>query len=383
VKRWIVWLVRAALAAPPPLGITLFTGPDSNLASVSSNPRDCVKVLILKPSSLGDVVQALPVLRLLKRHRPAAEVHWWLDAGLVPLLEGDPDLAGIRVFRRRRWANPRYWGELFDHVLELRRMRFDCVIDLQSLARSGLIAWLVNAPFTIGLDDAREGARGFYDAVVPRPTYHTHAVDWYLGVLPLLGVPIDRDFHWLPERPDVNVRIREKWGVAGHRYLALQPGARWANKRWPAEAFGELVAAVHRERPAERFVILGSAEDRPLGQEIVAASGDACLDLTGQTTLPEMVEWLRLSALLVTNDTGPMHVAAALGRPVVALFGPTEPRRTGPYGQVDAVFQRAELPCVPCMKDGCSYERPFDCLRGMSWTPVWERVRWLLDHDGS
>lgn len=338
-----------------------------------------MKVLILKPSSLGDVIQALPVLRLLKRHRPEAEIHWWLEAGLVSLLEGDPDLTGLRVFQRRRWANPRYWGELFDHILEMRRMRFDCVMDLQSLARSGLIAWLVNAPFTIGLDDAREGARGFYDVVVPRPTHYTHAVDWYLEVLHVLGVPVDRDFVWLPERPDIAAHLRKKWPVTGHRYVALQPGARWANKRWPAEAFGELVADLHRERPELRFVILGSNEDRLLGQVIRAAANDACLDLTGRTTLGEMVEWLRLSEVLVTNDTGPMHAAAALHRPVIALFGPTEPRRTGPYGQMESVMRRRDLPCVPCMKDWCAYERPFECLRGIAPGLVLDRVRAVLD----
>jgi heptosyltransferase I len=337
-----------------------------------------VKVLILKPSSLGDVVQALPVLRLLKRHRPEAQIHWWLEVGLVPLLDQDPDLAGLHVFQRRRWANPRYWGELFDHILELRRLRFDCVIDLQSLARSGLIAWLVNAPRTIGLDDAREGARGFYDTIVSRPSFHTHAVDWYLCVLPLLGVPVDQSFTWLPQRPDVLAAMREKWPVDGYPYVALQPGARWANKRWPAESFGALVQALHREQPELRFVILGSHEDCPLGEAICVSAREACLDLTGKTTLPEMIEWLRLCHVLVTNDTGPMHVAAALGRPIVSLFGPTEPQRTGPYGQVAGVLRRTDLPCVPCMKDWCSYERPLECLHGITSSQVLERVREVL-----
>jgi heptosyltransferase I len=342
-----------------------------------------VKVLILKPSSLGDVVQALPVLRLLKRHRPESAVYWWIDAGLVSLLEGDPDLAGVFVFERRRWANPRYWGELFDHVLEMRRFRFDCVVDLQSLARSGLIAWLVNAPLTLGLDDSREGARGFYDVVVPRGGFHTHAVEWYLGVLPRLGVPVDQQYVWMPERPAVAAQVREMWPVAEHPCVALQPGARWANKRWPAEFYARLVARLHQERPDLRFVILGSDEDRPLGQIIRAGGQEACLDLTGRTTLPEMVEWLRLSRVLISNDTGPLHVAAALGRPVIALFGPTEPRRTVPYGQLHQVLQRTELPCVPCMKDWCAYERPFDCLRGISPETVAERVRRILDQTES
>jgi lipopolysaccharide heptosyltransferase I len=340
-----------------------------------------VKVLILKPSSLGDVVHALPVLRLLKRHRPDAEIHWWLDAGLVPLLEGDPDLTGVIPFQRRRWSAPRYWGELFDHVLELRRQRFDWVIDLQSLARSAIIAWLVNGRFTIGLDDAREGARGFYDVVVPRPGVNAHAVDWYLAVLPVLNVPVDWKFTWLPERASVAAAVRQKWPIAGERFIAIQPGARWANKRWPVEWYGRLVAELHRERPGIRFVIFGDASERSLGEVVAAAAPRACLDLTGRTTIPEMVEWLRLCEVLVTNDTGPMHVAAALGRPVIALFGPTEPGRTGPYGQIQSVVRRTDLPCVPCMKDWCAFERPLECLRGISCEQVLARVRQVLDHD--
>ena len=107
-----------------------------------------MKVFILKPSSLGDVVQALPVLRLIKLHRPDAQVFWWLDAGLTSLLEGDPDLAGIVPFERQRWSSPLHWGEVWTSLREIRARQFDWVIDLQSLARSGLCAWLANGGFT-------------------------------------------------------------------------------------------------------------------------------------------------------------------------------------------------------------------------------------------
>ena len=166
------------------------------------------KVFILKPSSLGDVVQALPVLRLIKLHRPDAEVFWWLDSGLVPLLEGDPDLAGIIPFDRKRWASPRNWGEVLTSLRDIRAHRFDWVIDLQSLARSGLCAWLANGGFTVGLEDGREGAPALHDVSVPRPSPLTHAVDWYLRVLPCLGVPVHHGFDWIPERPVVANAVR-------------------------------------------------------------------------------------------------------------------------------------------------------------------------------
>ena len=127
----------------------------------------------------------------------------------------------------------------------------------------------------------------------------------------------------------------------------------------------QLIGKLAAQFPGARFAVLGGEEDRAAGAEIAGASAARCLDLTGKLTLPEMVEWLRLSALMITNDTGPMHVAAALGRPVVALFGPTEPRRTGPYGQLAHVLQHP-LPCVPCMKSRCSWHQRFECLRGLA-----------------
>jgi lipopolysaccharide heptosyltransferase II len=125
--------------------------------------------------------------------------------------------------------------------------------------------------------------------------------------------------------------------------------------------------------PAVRFAILGDAEDKPLGEIISCAAPEQCLNLCGETSLPEMIEWLRLCDLMVTNDTGPMHVAAALGKPLVALFGPTEPRRTGPYGQLENVL-RIELPCSPCLKGHCTYEKPNECLNAISPAMVFERV---------
>jgi lipopolysaccharide heptosyltransferase II len=336
-----------------------------------------LKILILKPSSLGDVIQALPVLRLLKLHFHNAEIFWWIDSALAPLLEGDPDLAGIVLFERRRWARPQHWPEMLRSLRWLRAQEFDLVIDLQCLLRSGAFAWLTRGKFLVGLDEVREGARGFYDLAVPRKSFHTHAVDWYLSVLPLLGVPVHMNFQWLPERPEIYTAINSKWPAAGARWIALQPGARWQNKRWPAKYFAELVRLLAGQLPRASFAILGGQDDQPLGELISRAAPDRCLNLCGATSLPEMVEWVRLCDLMVTNDTGPMHAAAALGKPLVALFGPTAPRRTGPYGQLENVL-RIDLPCSPCMKSDCHFEKPEECLRALAPARVFERVQKLL-----
>jgi len=336
-----------------------------------------LKILILKPSSLGDVVQALPVLRLLKRHIPDSEIFWWIDSALASLLEGDPDLAGIIRFERKRWKSPLHWPEMFRSVIAMRKQKFDWVIDLQSLARSGAFAWLAKGKLLIGLDDAREGARGYYDVAVPRASFDTHAVDWYLSVLPWLGLPAHKNFQWLPERPQIAATVKSKWPVAGKHWIALQPGARWLNKRWPAKNFAELARLLAQRFPETHFAILGGKDERDLGEIIFQATPEHCLNLCGQTTLPEMIEWVRLCDLMITNDTGPMHIAAALQKPVVALFGPTEPRRTGPYGQLENVL-RVELPCSPCLKSECHFEKPMECLRALSVETVFTCTEKLL-----
>jgi len=323
-----------------------------------------VKILILKPSSLGDILHALPVLRLLKLHWPTARIHWWVETGLAPLVEDDPDLAGIFRFERRRWSRLSGIPSLLKTVLALRRERFDLVIDLQGLARSASFAWLANGGFTIGVDDPREAAAGFYDAAVPRPGPQIHAVDWYLEVLRRLEVPVDRPFTWLPPRPAVAASVTRKWNLSASPLVLLNPGARWWNKRWPAAAFGRTLRLIAEARPDVRFAILGGKEDAPLAEEIARGVTDRTLNLAGQTSLHELVETIRSAALIITNDTGPMHMAAAAGTPMIALFGPTNPARTGPYGS-GATVMNVPLPCAPCLSQRCHWPVEMECLKAI------------------
>ncbi len=336
-----------------------------------------MKILILKPSSLGDVIQALPVLRLLKLHYRDADIFWWIDSALALLIEGDPDLTDIVRFARKRWAKPQHWPEMLRSIRWLRAQNFDLVIDLQCLARSGAFAWLARGKFLIGLDEAREGARGFYDLAVPRKSFHTHAVDWYLSVLPPLGVPVHKNFTWLPERPAITAVINSKLKTQSSKLILLQPGARWKNKCWPVKYFAEVVHTLSEQFPNAHFGVIGDRNDQPLGEIISQAAPEKVLNLCGATSLPEMIEWIRRGDLLITNDTGPMHVAAALGKPLVALFGPTSPERTGPYGQLENVL-RLNLPCSPCLSSRCAIEQTDECLRALPPALVCARVEKLL-----
>jgi lipopolysaccharide heptosyltransferase II len=319
-------------------------------------------------------------LRLLKQHYHHAKIFWWIDSSLAPLIEGDPDLAGIVHFERKRWGKPRHWPEMLRSIRWLRAQKFDLVIDLQCLLRSATFAWLANGKQLAGLDEVREGARGFYDLAAPRASFHTHAVDWYLSVLPPLGVPVHKNFVWLPERPEISAEIKRKWpdhSPANPQWIALQPGARWKNKRWPVQHFSKVVHRLAQKSPDRRFAILGGKDDASLGEAITQTAPERCLNLCGATSLPEMIEWVRRCDLLITNDTGPMHVAAAMNKPLIALFGPTEPRRTGPYGQLENVL-RIDLPCSPCMSSQCTFEKTDECLHALSPALVITRVEKLL-----
>lgn len=335
--------------------------------------RHALKILILKPSSLGDVVQALPVLRLLKLHWPDSEIFWWIETALAPLLENDPDLSGVVRFDRKRWALPQNWPQMWDSVRWIRRQSFDLVIDLQCLLRSGIFAWLADGRILVGLDEPREGARGFYDLIVGPDSFKGQAVDWYLAVLDSLKVPVHWNFQWLPERPAISAAVKRKWDTDSAKWIVFQPGARWLNKRWPLEHYSALIRRLAAARPELRFAIMGSQADTLLGETLAKADPKRCLDLTGKVSLPEMVEWIRLSELMISNDTGPMHVAAALGKTVVAIFGPTDPHWTGPYRQLSNVV-RIDLPCAPCQKSYCTYSRPLECLKAITPEMVFSRV---------
>ena len=332
-----------------------------------------MKVLILKPSSLGDVVHALPVVRLLKLAKPEAEIHWWINRELMPLLEWDPDIDRLIPFDRHLWAKPRGWPVMAGTIRGLREERYDWILDLQSLIRSSAIGWLSHGQVLAGLEDWREAAPLLHDVAVPRPTPDTHAVDWYLSLISKLGISTDRPFSWFPTNGRGSDLLKASWPEALEgTWIGLQPGARWDTKRWPPEYYAGLAAKLLQERPDARIVIFGGKADREIGEQITSQCAGRALNLAGKISLNLLVEWMRHIQLLVTNDTGPMHIAAAMNRPIVAIFGPTNPGRTGPYRQPDAVMQ-ASLACVPCMKQRCALREKLACLHAITVNAVFDQ----------
>jgi lipopolysaccharide heptosyltransferase II len=333
----------------------------------------------------------MPVLRAVKRRLPQAQIYWWIEASLAPLFEGDPDLSGLFIFRRKGWRTFAWWREVWTTVRSVRHHRFDYVLDLQGLSRSGFFSWLANGKTTVGLDNDREGNREgaqiFYDLLAPRSAPGTPPAVRYLGALEPLGMPVSWDFEWLPQRPVAAATVGEQIGAfisnsalaTRHPSLiALLPGARWPNKRWPVEFFAQTVNRLCEANKNTLFAVLGVAADGPLAELISRQHSDRCLNLTGKTSLSEMIEWLRRADLVISNDTGPMHVAAALNRPVLAIYGPSDPLYTGPHQQASNVLQAKHLPCVPCMKQTCSYHEPLACMRAITPEQICSRALSML-----
>jgi lipopolysaccharide heptosyltransferase I len=321
-----------------------------------------MRVLIIKPSSLGDVVHALPVAAALKRQVPDAHLSWLVSDQFAELVRLSAEVDEVLLFRRREWGRGRQLGSLRQLYRQLRRPGYDLVLDLQGLARSGLCTWLARAPRKVGFAAAREGAALAYRECVTIPAGMTHAVDKNLHLLATaLGRPCPYAaprFRPQPAADAEALRLLAAQHLAeAGPLLAVAPCSRWPSKSWPPEFFIATLQAVLAEAPPATGVwLLGSPDERETAAAIAAPLGPRVANLAGATTFPVMLALLRRTALLLTNDSGPMHLAAALGVPTAALFGPTDPNLTGPYGPAHRVF-RSQVPCAPCFQRQCPLPR--------------------------
>jgi lipopolysaccharide heptosyltransferase I len=325
-----------------------------------------LKVLILKPSSLGDVIHALPVLRMLKKHLPTAQVFWWIDSTIKDLLTADPDLTGLFSFERQQWHTAEGALSIIRSILDMRKLQFDLIIDLQNLLRSAIVGWLANGTTYIGLDQRRELAHLFYDhAVNPPYASSQHAVEQNLAVIDYLSIPRTWDFVWLPKKNHAIATIQSLIDPSITTWIAICPGARWTTKKWPATYFAQTARLIAETLPNARLIILGTRLDAAAADVIKSQVRDRCVDLTGRTSLPQLIEIIRICRVTISNDSGPMHISAAVGTPVVAVFGPTDPKRTGPYKIPSRIFQ-ANLPCVPCDRNKCRVTPTFKCMHSIT-----------------
>lgn len=304
------------------------------------------RIALIKLSSLGDVVHALPVAATLKAARPGARLTWIVERREAAVLQDHPTLDEVIVIDTRRWRQartPRALAALGRDVAAARRYlragRFDVALDLQGLIKSGLLAAATGAARRIGFDRRwrREplGAVFTNESVVP--PVERHVVEQYLALLRPLGITTPRLEFTLPTVPTAETRMEEWLAGAGlkprQRLVVLNPGAGRADKRWPVARFAELAERLAQDAGAHVVVAWGPGEESAAGA-IVAGAGSAGPRalLAPPTDLHELIALLRRASVMVAADTGPLHLAAALGTPCVGLYGPTAPARNGPYG---------------------------------------------------
>ena len=327
------------------------------------------KILIVKPSSLGDVAHTLPFLNALTKCFPEAEIHWVIAQGFEGLLEGHPMIHRLWVIKKDSWKkiqNARHTiQEIKVLFKKLKLEKYDLVIDLQGLLRSGVITAATGSPVRIGFKEAREGSRVFYTHTVEGGK-DIHAVDRYLKIAEFLGCDIsDICFPFPSIESSSAFSLQPSAFNSPDGYAVIVPGARWKTKRWPAEKFGKLASLL-----SIKSIIVGSKSDKDIADQIVSHSKGKSLSLAGRTTLKELIEIMISARFVISNDSGPMHIAAALGVPVYAIFGPTDPIRTGPYGEGHTVI-RSDTPCAPCFKKSCD---DMKCMKRVSADKVFEII---------
>ena len=304
---------------------------------------DYTNILIIKPSALGDIVHALPVLSSLRAAFPQAKLTWLVRREFAPLLECSEGLDEILLFDRKGMAKwfccLKAFRCLCDFRKQLRDGHFDLVLDLQGLLRSAIFAKMTGCENRVGLKEAREFAHLFYTHQVDRPADLAHVSDTYFAVLKDIGVQ-----NCLPDckltptaaAQDSMRRKLEANQLTPKKSLVLIPGSAHAYKCWPAEQFAKLAEAFHYQHgwPA---VIVGTQSDRVYAKTIQANTASPVVDLTSQTTIPELVALFEQAGAVVSNDTGPGHIALATDTPAIIIFGNTNPLRVGPYQRPECV----------------------------------------------
>lgn len=315
--------------------------------------RNNMRVLIVKLSAIGDVIHTIPFLRTLKLNFPHWEIDWVLEDVTYPLLKHNPLLTKIIEVKRKTWTRIRDMKGLINFILGLRKTSYDLVLDLQGLLKSGLVTLMARANEKLGLSIAREFSHLFYSKVI-EVDIERHALLRTLDVARALGAKaISEDASvFLPEGERKAYEMKfSALGLLPHHYLVINPVAKWPSKLWVQQNFATLARRL-RQAMGYPVVFTGSKADRAYIQGIIGQDGEGVLDLSGLTTLRELAFLLERAKVMISTDTGPMHLAAAMGCPVVALFGPTSPKRTGPFGSRHVVL-RGKADCAPCFKKTC------------------------------
>jgi lipopolysaccharide heptosyltransferase I len=322
-----------------------------------------MKLLFVRLGSLGDIIHTVPAIGVVRGAYPRASIHWLVDTRHLEVLELVEGVDRIHAMR----SDAGGWMTI---IPALRRERFDVALDFQGLIKSAVLARLAGAKRTVGFAKKalREPlAQSFYTDT-QSPHDGGHVIQKNLTLLQAIGIhqPASPSFPFIAKP---SAALRQVQVSAGGRFILVNPGAAWPNKRWPPERFGALSAALQRSRGLRSVVIWGP-DERELAERVVARS-DGAAALAPPTSIADLFAICREASLMVSGDTGPMHIAAACGTPLVGIFGPTDPRRNGPWHASDESVSRFNA----C---GCHHQRRCTrarwCLEDVQVPEVLERA---------
>lgn len=321
------------------------------------------KLLLVKPSSLGDIVHSLAFLNTLKENFPSLRVHWVVAKGFEDLLTEHPLIEKIFVINKDRWKSIKNISstikEFSNLSRELKNENYDVAVDLQGLLRSGIITYLSKAPLRVGFKEARELSHFFYNKKFSA-SIEKHAVLRYLEVARFLGCKINSVKFPLPQARE------PQWLKEFENFVVIIPSARWQSKNWPIPYFVELIDMLPYQ-----VIVVGSKSDENEALKIEEYTKGKAVSFAGKTNLKELIAVFEKSLFVITPDTGAMHLAVACGKRVVAIFGATDPRRTGPFGEGHLVI-KSNLSCSPCFRKYCDNQK---CMKEITPQIVYNRIK--------
>lgn len=343
-----------------------------------------MRVLIVKLSSIGDVIHTLPSLYALRKgfekKGVKARIDWLVEEAAGGILQGHPMIDELIVVKRGWTKN------IKENLLaagRLKSRRYDMVLDFQGLLKSGVWMRLINGARKIGFSNAREFSHIFLNEKLPPYDPEKHAVERYLDLTRYaLGSKGGKQEVSFPlnltrgDRKNVLSILKSNGVPKDALFFVIIPRARWATKLWSDERFVELGKKIV-DRNGLYAVLAGTASDRAALDAIKAGIGDKAVNLAGSTGLKELAQLFRLSRFAITVDSGPMHIAAAAGARVIALFGPTAPWRTGPYGNGHVILRKG-LECSPCFKKRCPDVK---CMKGITVEEVFDAVTGVCGYE--
>jgi heptosyltransferase I len=337
---------------------------------------DARRIAIIKPSALGDIVHALPVLTALRQRFPTAQITWIVNRSYESLLSGHPDLTDTLAFDRAGFRGVRgAIATAWAFARELRRRRFNLVIDMQGLFRSGLMALVSGAPCRVGFASAREGSRYAYTHKLKCPgRLGAHAVDRMWTVAEAFGVGHLPKVFRVPLQLAEVAAARTELAALPRPVVAVAVGAKWVTKRWPPAHFAEVLNRAHSDFGAS-VVFVGAADDTALSQQVIANLRGPALDLTGRTSLPRLSALLSLADVMFGNDTGPLHLASALGTPCAAPYLCTRSALHGPYSH-SANCVETSVACAGSYLKKCGN---MICMPELTPDRLWPKLAEILD----